>query len=141
MHLTKNWIHAVWSVNELKPLLTEAVRNELFLFLKQEVSGKYFTIDCINGTDDHLHCIALLPAETSVAKLIFVLREQSKHFINKNNLLINKLMWSDDYIAVSVSESMLDKMREYVKMQKEIHQSKSYITELNEFTERYKFGT
>ena len=129
----------MWSTKELLPVLSEELRKELFLFLKQNVDGKFFTIDCISGTEDHIHCLALLPPETSVSKLIFILREQSKDYINKNNLLTEKLLWSDDYIAVSISESMIDKMRTYIKTQSDIHKTKSFITELNEFASIYKF--
>ena len=140
MQLTKTWIHAVWSTKDFAPLLSDTVRTELFLYLKEVVSGKFFTIDCINGTSDHIHCLALLPPETSVAKLIFVLREQSRDYINKNKLSAEVVSWNDDYVAVSVSESLVEKTRDYIMTQNEIHNSKSFLNELNEFIDRFKFN-
>jgi hypothetical protein len=36
----------------------------------------------------------------------------------------DKFEWADEYFAVSISESQLDKVREYIKNQEEHHQKK-----------------
>ena len=41
--------------------------------------------------------------------------------------------------AVSVSESMVDRVRNYIKNQEEHHQKKTFQDEYNELIEKYEF--
>jgi putative transposase len=50
-----------------------------------------------------------------------------------------KFEWQDEYFAVSVSESVLDKVRNYIKNQEEHHLKKSFQAEYDEFMSKYKF--
>mgnify|MGYP000650380907 CR=1 FL=1 len=45
---------------------------------------------------------------------------------NENELTKEKFQWQEEYFAVSVSESILDKVREYIKNQEEHHKKKSF---------------
>jgi putative transposase len=48
--------------------------------------------------------------------------------------------WQDDYIALSVSESVMDRLREYIKNQEEHHSKKSFEEEFEEIMKKYGFG-
>ncbi|MCF7794105.1 MAG: hypothetical protein K9N09_07555 [Candidatus Cloacimonetes bacterium] len=44
--------------------------------------------------------------------------------------------WQEEYIAISVSPSALDRTREYIKNQEEHHRVKSFQEEYNLFLEK-----
>ena len=44
-----------------------------------------------------------------------LIQGESSFWINKNKLCLNKFEWQDEYFAVSVSESMIDIVRNYIK--------------------------
>ena len=46
-----------------------------------------------------------------------LIKGESACWINKESLTKQKLDWQDEYFAVSVSESVLDKVRDYIKNQ------------------------
>ena len=48
-------------------------------------------------------------------------------------------MWQDDYFAVSVSESVIPKVSEYIQNQEEHHKKKSFNDEYEEFIRIYGF--
>uniref|UniRef100_UPI003743C1A8 transposase n=1 Tax=Chryseobacterium gallinarum TaxID=1324352 RepID=UPI003743C1A8 len=50
-----------------------------------------------------------------------------------------KFSWQDEYFAVSVSESMIGSVRNYIKNQEKHHQRKSFMDEYKEFIEKYNF--
>ncbi|HTM64696.1 MAG TPA: transposase [Flavipsychrobacter sp.] len=54
-------------------------------------------------------------------------------------LIASKFEWQDEYFAVSVSESILDRVREYIKNQEEHHRKKTFQEEYDEFLKRYGF--
>lgn len=68
-----------------------------------------------------------------------LIKGESSFWINKNELTNEKFEWQDEYFAVSVSESMLDKVREYIKKQEEHHSKKTFQQEYEEFITKYGF--
>jgi len=68
------------------------------------------------------------------------LKGESSHWVNKNNFCRNKFEWQDDYFAVSVSESLVNRTRKYIKNQEEHHRKKSFQEEFDEFINKYGFS-
>jgi putative transposase len=60
--------------------------------------------------------------------------------VNTVKLSHGKFEWQDEYIAISVSESMVDKVREYINKQEEHHQKRTFAQEYQEFMEKYGFA-
>ncbi|HKO78384.1 MAG TPA: transposase [Flavobacterium sp.] len=50
-----------------------------------------------------------------------------------------KFQWQEEYFAVSVSESILDKVRNYIKNQEQHHSKKNFNEEYEEFITKYGF--
>lgn len=61
----------------------------------------------------------------------------SSYWINKNHRTKNKFEWQDEYWAVSVSESILARVRYYIKNQEEHHAHASFKEECEEFVRKY----
>jgi putative transposase len=55
-------------------------------------------------------------------------------------LIPGKFEWQDEYIAVSVSESAVNKVRDYISNQEEHHRNKTFDEEYQQFLKNYKFG-
>ena len=68
-----------------------------------------------------------------------LLKGESSYWINKNKLIREKFEWQDEYFAVSVSESAVNKVRDYIKNQEEHHKKKSFQQEYDEFMHKYGF--
>jgi putative transposase len=57
--------------------------------------------------------------------------------VNKNSLIKSELERIDEYFAVSVSESMLDKVRDYIRYQEEHHKRTTFKEEYAKFMNQY----
>lgn len=68
-----------------------------------------------------------------------LIKGESSFWINKQGLTQDKFEWQDDYFAVSVSESVIDKVREYIKNQEIHHSKKTFQQEYDEFIEKFGF--
>jgi len=77
--------------------------------------------------------------DQTIQKIMQLIKGESSFWINKNQLTQQKFEWQDEYFAVSVSESFLDKVRNYIKNQEEHHRKKSFQEEYDEFLEKYGF--
>ena len=68
-----------------------------------------------------------------------LIKGESSFWINKNNLCAGKFEWQDEYFAVLVSESMVDKVRNCNKNQEEHHQVITFTEEQEDFNRIYGF--
>ncbi len=91
----------------------------------------------INGMPDHIHCLFLLNPQKSIAEVIKQIKGSSSHFINQNNLISEKFSWQTGYASYSVSESVVDKVFQYIKNQKSHHQKKTFEQEYEGFIKLY----
>jgi len=93
----------------------------------------------MNGYDEHIHCLISLNPEQSIAKVIQLIKGESSFWINRNKLCNGNFEWRDEYFAVSVSESKLNSVREYIKNQEFHHSKKTFHQEHDEFISVYEF--
>lgn len=133
------WIHLVWATKNREPLLTKDVRQKLFNHIKENGIAKGIYVDFVNGYADHVHCLISLNTDQNISKVVQLLKGESSYWMNKNNLLSHKLEWQDEYFAVSVSESGIDRLREYIRNQEIHHAKKTFQQEYDEFMTKYGF--
>jgi len=67
-----------------------------------------------------------LGLDQTIQKVMQLIKGEASFWINKNKLSNEKFEWQDEYFAVSVSESMVDRVRDYIKNQEEHHSKKHF---------------
>ena len=139
MPFVRIWIHLVWATKNRQPLLTKDIRQKIFAHIRENASKKNIYIDFVNGYTDHVHCLISLNQEQTTAKVAQLIKGESSFWINKNKLCKENFEWQDDYFAVSVSESGVNRVREYIKNQEIHHGTKTFQQEYDEFIEKYGF--
>ncbi|WP_213280245.1 IS200/IS605 family transposase [Chryseobacterium indologenes] len=142
MAFIKIYIHLVFSTRNRDPFLnTFDIRLKVWKHIKEYATEKGIFLDMINGYSDHCHCLISLGSDQNIEKIVQLIKGESSHWINKNDLVKGKFSWQDEYFAVSVSESMIESVRHYIKNQEKHHQKKSFTEEYREFVEKYNFKT
>ena len=139
MGYTKLWVHIVWTTKNRKPLLQKELRPVIFNHIRENATRKGIYIDSINGHLEHVHCLISMESGQNIEEILRLLKGESSFWINKNKILPCKLEWQDEYFAVSVSESAVDRVRRYIKNQEEHHRKKSFTEEYQEFRKSYGF--
>ena len=135
----KIWIHAIWATKERMPLIHSSVENKIYPFMAEQLREQGCPIRIINGMPDHIHCLFLLSPQKSISEVIKQIKGSSSHFINQNNIIDDKFAWQTGYAAYSVSESVVEKVYEYIKNQKSHHQRKTFQQEYEDFITLYGF--
>jgi REP element-mobilizing transposase RayT len=134
------YIHFVWSTKNRVPYLkTKAIRTAMWQHIKENGEAKGIFIDFANGYQEHCHCLISLGTEQTISKVMQLIKGEAAHWFNQQNFISEKLEWQDEYFAVSVSESMLNKVREYIKNQEAHHSKKTFQQEYDEFIAKYGF--
>ncbi len=137
MSWVRMWVHLVFTTKNREKIIHKDFRNRIYDHIRQNAEDKKIWLDTINGHMEHIHCLISLDREYSISKVSQLLKGESSFWINKNKILRNKFSWQDDYWAVSVSESHLSAVRDYILHQEEHHRHKSFAEEIDEFMKKY----
>jgi len=139
MSYVRIWIHAVWGTKRKVPFLLNAIRNDVFQHISENAKTKNIFIKEMNGYTDHVHCLISLSAEQSIATVLQALKGESSFWVNKNKMVQGKFEWADEYFAVSLGESQVEKVQLYIRNQEEHNKRKTWDEEVDEFIEKNGF--
>lgn len=141
MPYTKVFIHYIWATKNREPLISKDLKPLLLQHIKENAIKKEIYIDSLNCVHDHIHLLVSLGTEQTVAKTAMLIKGESSFWVNKNQLIKNKFEWQDEYIALSVSYSAIDKVRTYIANQEEHHKKKTFSEEYQDFLSAHHIET
>ncbi len=140
MPFIKVYIHFVWSTKNRFPFLNSLeLREKMWKHIKENGKEKGIFIDFVNGYSDHCHCLVSLKSDQTIQKVIQMIKGESAFWFNNQNFILEKFGWQDEYFAVSVSESMIENVRNYIRNQETHHSKKSFDDEYNKMIDVYGF--
>ncbi|MEI7979841.1 MAG: IS200/IS605 family transposase [Bacteroidota bacterium] len=138
MSWVRVYMHMVFSTKNREPFLNSSeLRRNVFEHIKNNAEEKGIWLDCINGYQEHAHCLISLGKEQTISKVAQLIKGESSYWINQHNLTSEKFVWQDDYWIVGVSESHLESVRKYIHNQEIHHSNQSFESEINNFMEKY----
>jgi len=141
----KIYIHFVWATKHRIPFLaTQDMRRAVWIHIRENARQKGIFVDHIDGYSDHCHCLVSLESNQTIDDIMHLIKGESSYWINKNPdfkdlLKGEKFGWQTEYFAVSVSESVVQRVRNYIQRQEKHHAKKTYQEEYEELIEKYKF--
>ena len=139
MAYVKNWLHCVWGTKSRVPFLKKEIKKAVTDHIRENAKSKGIYIDIIDGHVQHLHCLISLNPDHALSNDIRLIKGESSFWINKNHLTSNKFRWAVEYYAVSVSESHVPRVRNYIRNQEAHHSKRSWEDEVDEMIARYGF--
>jgi putative transposase len=140
MPYTKVMIHFIWATKNRMPLITSELKPQLLSHIVENSKAKEIFIDTLNCVDNHIHLLISLGNEQTIAKVAMLIKGESSFWVNKRNLIGQKFEWQDEYIALSVSQSGVDRVRNYIRNQEEHHRKKTFVEEYDEFLKRHELA-
>ncbi len=133
------WVHIIWSTKNRERIITKEIKHKLLNHIRENAKAKNIFLDFINCEPEHVHATISLGSDQTISKITQLIKGESSNWVNKNKFLSYHFEWQDEYIAVSVSESQINKVREYIKNQEEHHRKKSFAEEYDDFINKYGF--
>lgn len=133
MSHTRLLYHIVFRTKGGEPLIGFSWESELYKYLGGIVKGlKGIAIE-INGMPDHVHLLVLL-VPCDFAAFMRGLKASSSKWAKRHH---PDFFWQRRYGAFTVSSSVADKVRTYIKNQKSHHAAQSFEDEYLELLERH----
>jgi len=139
MSYVKIWLHCVWSTKNRDNIITNSFRPVLLSHIREQAKTKGISLDYINAHKDHVHALINLAQRQNIADVMQQIKGESSHWINSIKMMPVKFYWQDDYFAVSVGHSQVERVREYIKNQDAHHKTMSWDEEVEQFLEKYGF--
>jgi REP element-mobilizing transposase RayT len=140
MSYIKIWVHVIWATKYRCAIITSDLKYQLYDHIRNNANRKGIHVDYINGIEDHIHLLISLKGEQCISKVVFLLKGESSHWVNTNSLSKTKFEWQNEYMALSVSEGVLPRLRKYIRDQETHHKIKSFKEEYDIFIRKYGFN-
>lgn len=131
MSYVRIWVHVVFSTKNREPYFDTTIRKRLIEHIKKNCREKGIFLDSIGGWSEHLHLLISLGREQNISKVMMLIKGESANWLNKQGLFNGHFSWQDDYFAISVSESILPRVRTYIANQEEHHRTRPFSDELD----------
>lgn len=138
MSFVKIWVHIVFSTKNREPLLNKDIRYQIKRRIIQNCQQNNIYLQSINGYVDHLHCLISLGREQTISSIVQHIKGESAHWLNQTHFTNKEFMWQDDYFAISVSESQVERVIHYIKNQEQHHLFKTFNQEAEDFNKRFR---
>ena len=132
------YLHLVWATWDRLPLITPDIERRLHRNIESETQKQGCTVLALNGTEDHVHLLVSFPTTITIADLVKQVKGVSSHFINETLQPASQFKWQGSYSAFTVSRWDVDKIKQYVKRQKEHHATGELMPEFEETFEEFE---
>jgi putative transposase len=133
-------VHVVFSTKDRAPDLSPELANRLFLYMGGIVKELKGSPLIVNGPADHVHLLLSIPATTSIADLLRVLKANSSRWVHERFPGYKRFGWQAGYGAFTVSSSRLDDVRNYIASQEAHHRKVSFQEEFLALLKKHGLG-
>ncbi len=134
------WVHLIWSTKNRQPVLQMEYRTKIFEHIKSNARKKDIYLDTIGGYIQHVHALISLGSDQTISKIAQLIKGESAFWVNNKSGMKLRLEWQEEYIAISVSEPVVNTVREYIRNQEEHHRKKSFEEEYDELLRQHGFS-
>ncbi len=138
--LVLNYVHIVFSTKHRQEFIYEPLDQELYSY----IGGICNALDCqpiqIGGYTDHIHILCKLFKGITISNLVGKIKANSSKWIKTKDTKLNNFYWQNGYACFSVNPRGVERVKLYIKNQKEHHSKKNinYIDEMTRIYEEYK---
>jgi putative transposase len=135
--LSAMYAHLVFSTKHRVPGIQPDWSPRLYEYLGGILARRRGALLAAGGMPDHVHLLASIGREWSLADLLRDLKAGSSKWIHETLPGQRAFEWQSGYAAFSVSPSNLDAVKRYIADQPTHHQARTFQDELRALLERH----
>ena len=134
----QNIAHIVFSTNLRQRLITRDIEADLHAYLGGIVRELRGVPIAINGTEDHVHLLAMTSKMVADADFMRTLKANSSSWVKEKFASCQSFAWQECYGWFSVSRSNVGQVEAYIGRQKEHHRTMTFKDELVALLDRHE---
>jgi len=120
--------HIVYSTKYRKPLIKAEWQDDLYAYMGGIIRAEKGILLCAGGMPDHVHLLAKLPPTIAVSDMLRLVKANSSKWLGERRD-VAYFEWQAGYAAFSVSESQVERVRNYLRHQEEHHRTRPFKDE------------
>ena len=129
--------HLIFSTKRRAPQITPEFRQRLYDYIGGILKNENGSLIAAGGTGDHVHLLARLHAQTSVADALRIIKTNSSKWMHETLANKSDFAWQTGYAAFAVSRSNMASVRRYIETQEAHHRRVTFQEELIVFLEKH----
>lgn len=123
---TANFVHCIFSTKDRRDTIPAHLQERLWSYL----GGMLRMLDCdlaaAGGTANHVHLLVRLGPMSRVAEIMQKIKANSSRWLGEQGVTFE---WQKGYGTFSVSPSMLETVKAYIRSQAEHHRKRNFEQE------------
>lgn len=131
-------LHVVFSTKHRFKCISENWSDDLYGYIGGTIKDHDATLLASGGVEDHVHLLMKISPRYAISSTIQLLKANSSRWVNEHSKARAKFSWQRGYGAFSVSESMAQTVRNYIKNQREHHRLQTFEDEYLTLLRRHK---
>jgi REP element-mobilizing transposase RayT len=132
-------LHVVFSTKNRTPFLQDpTMRIRLHSYMAGGLQGHGCEPILINSVADHLHLLCNLSRTMTVAGLVEETKKASSKWMKEQAAKYHDFFWQSGYGAFSVSQSNVERVREYIAEQEVHHRKVSFQDEFRALCRKHR---
>ena len=135
--LSKLYVHAVFHIKYNSPKIRRQDKDELYAYMGAIIKDNQSVPIIINGVENHVHILFVLSKNVALAKIMEEIKRHSSRWIKTKGNYYSQFAWQGGYGGFSVSPSLHDKTKEYIRNQEVHHRKKVFKEEYLMFLKKY----
>ena len=136
--LSKLYVHIIFHIKKHTVRIRYQDKKDLYAYMGSIIKDNTSIPILINGTNDHVHILCIMSKNISLSKLTEEIKRHSSRWIKTFDPYYSKFAWQGGYAGFSVSESISERIKQYIEKQEEHHRKISFEQELTAFLEEYE---
>ena len=136
--LSRLWTHLIFSTKDRFPfLIDDQIRQDMHAYLAKVLRSHDCETLVVGGTRDHVHSLFALSRKHAISEIVKEIKRTSSTWIKDVSAAHRKFHWQNGYGAFSVSQSHLDRVRNYIEKQEQHHRRVTFQSEYRSFLKKY----
>jgi putative transposase len=134
------YVHFVFTTKNRQPFLnTLDKRQAVWFHIKEYAIQNRIHLEVVNGYTDHCHCLVSMSRQETLGDIMNRIKGESSHWINQKKICDGPFQWQSQYFAIGVSQSIVQRVRNYILNQENHHKEKDFDQEYNQIVRTHGF--
>lgn len=121
------YYHFIWTTKNRQPYLTGYLQNCVLEVIAKNIKDQGGKVIALNAMPDHVHLLVSLPPTLSPSAFIGKVKGVSTYNCNKNADNGQMIYWQNGFGVLTVRESDLETLMNYIENQQDIHEQRKQI--------------
>jgi len=131
-------IHVIFSTKNGELWIHQDIEHRIWSYLGGIARENDIKALPIGGIENHLHLLLGVPPSLALSKALQLIKGGSSGWIKETFPAMLGFGWQDGYAAFSVSKSQIAEIEDYIRKQREHHQSKTFEEDYRAFLDRHE---